>query len=178
MSLSIDMEDNLLGSLNLDKYGNSITNDLEKNKTEPEEENELEDKNKDIDILDQEQEDIDDETRLLILKHINRQKQLLCESDIDNIKKNKTKIKKQNINKSINIAEFNKELEEKANMNKEKKFISKRADDKRKELGISDTDVQKRSFNPRKPPYNFVRSNDKMFVETIDIQSTTEFPSL
>jgi hypothetical protein len=174
MSLSIDMEDNLLGSLNLDKYGNSITNDSEENKTVSEEENE------NIDILDQEQEDIDEETKLLILKHINRQKQLSCEFEFEsnNSKKNKTKIKKQNVNKSINIAEFNRELEEKANMNKEKKFISKRADDKKKELGISDVYELRRSFNPRKPPYNFVRSNDKILVETIDIQSTTEFPSL
>lgn len=55
-----------------------------------------------------------------------------------------------------------------------KKFTSKRADEKRKQLGI-DEKPQYRKFNARKEPYNFVNKIKPKQVVSLD---TTEFPSL
>jgi len=55
-----------------------------------------------------------------------------------------------------------------------KKFTSKRADEKRKQLGI-DEKPQYRKFNARKEPYNFVNKSKTKQVVSLD---KTEFPSL
>lgn len=55
-----------------------------------------------------------------------------------------------------------------------KKFISKRADAKRKDLGIEDA-PQYRKFNARKQPYNFV---NKLKRNQVISMNNTEFPSL
>ena len=58
-----------------------------------------------------------------------------------------------------------------------KKFISKRADDRRKEMGLNEEQEIKRSFNPRKPPYNFVFNKNYEITE-LDITKNEDFPSL
>jgi len=91
---------------------------------------------------------------------------------INNVKElNKT-------NKStLSLSEFKKKIDDDIKNNKPKKFISKRADDKRKELGIDIEPVLKRTFNPRKEPYNFVYRM-KNTINDININNTKEFPSL
>ena len=79
--------------------------------------------------------------------------------------------------KVFNLVEFNKKLEEEANAKKPKKFVSKRADNKKKQLGIDENIGPKRSFNPRKPPYNFVKSHDKP-DDKPNIINSNDFPSL
>ena len=96
-----------------------------------------------------------------------------------NYKKLKKEIKTEKKGKNIfNLSEFNKKVEEDIKANQPKKFVSKRADSKRKELGISSNEnTIKRSFNPRKEPYNFVKSHEKK--ETIlELINQDEFPSL
>jgi hypothetical protein len=62
-------------------------------------------------------------------------------------------------------------MDEEVKNNTPKKFISKRADIKRKELGIEEEKEPKRSFNPRKPPYNFV-FNKTYNMNDVDVIDT------
>ena len=132
-------------------------------------------------------EELDDETRQMIYAKASRNINRII-SDIDisnqNIKKeekqNKEYIKKQNkLNKNskcvMSIIDFNKKIEEKKT--KIKKFTSKRVDDKKKQLGIEESIKPKRTFNPRKPPYNFVKTHDIKIIN-LDLANTDEFPSL
>ena len=59
---------------------------------------------------------------------------------------------------------------------KPKKFISKRADDKKNHLGMHNEPVIKRSFNARNLPFNFVKSNDVNIK--LEILNLEDFPSL
>ena len=87
------------------------------------------------------------------------------------------KIPNKNNKSSLSLSEFTKKVDEDIKNAKPKKFISKRADEKRKELGLDDEIVSKRSFNPRKIPYNFV-DRIKNSMNEINISNTMEFPSL
>jgi len=127
--------------------------------------------------------EIDEETRRIIYenaaKNINR-----FETTYDGFGGKQTKKSektKSNIDKKsknvFNLAEFNKKLEDEANAKKPKKFVSKRADEKRKQLGIDENSGPKRSFNPKKPPYNFVKSHDKKEIKP-EFSNLEEFPSL
>jgi hypothetical protein len=128
--------------------------------------------------------EMDNETKQIIFaslsKNINK-----YTNDLDELIKieNKTKNNNQNIKigkkqKNVfNLTEFNKKIDEEEKAKKPKKFVSKRADDKRKQLGIDENIGPKRSFNPRKPPYNFVKSHNKK-DEKPNILNENDFPSL
>lgn len=94
-----------------------------------------------------------------------------------NTSKDFPKINKVSNKTSLSLSEFTKKIDDDIKNTKPKKFISKRADEKRKELGIDDEIVSKRSFNPRKIPYNFV-DRIKNNMNEINISNTIEFPSL
>lgn len=138
-----------------------------------------------------EYEEMDEETRRIIFSHSSRnienltselnelsQMEKKLKEDKINSKKEKKQIKMDKKGKTIfNLADFNKKLEEEEKAKKPKKFTSKRADDKRKQLGLDEETGPKRSFNPRKPPYNFVKSHDRKEIMP-DLINTSEFPSL
>jgi len=142
------------------------------------------------DYEDDEEEEMDEETRRIIFAHSCRNIEKLT-SELDELAKNEKKQKEDKINAKkekkqnklekkgktvFNLAEFNKKLEEDEKAKKPKKFVSKRADDKRKQLGIDEAIGPKRSFNPRKPPYNFVKSHDRR--EIVPDLNSNDFPSL
>jgi hypothetical protein len=79
--------------------------------------------------------------------------------------------------KKKNILTLNEFTNQIANVEKSKKFTSKRAEDKKKLLGTyEDASVPKRQFNARKEPYNFVyKTNNKN--QYVDMNSNEEFPS-
>ena len=121
------------------------------------------------DELDDEEE-LDDETKKLVYKISSKNI-----DDIYNIKDDKQteKIKKNNnqVNKKISLSEFNKQVIKQ----EPTKFISKRVNDKKKEIGI--INIPTRQFNPRLPPYNFVHKK-KEKQSTIDLNDMNLFPSL
>ncbi len=88
-------------------------------------------------------------------------------------KKLKTKTKTKN---TLSLDDFNKKIDETIIANKPKKFVSKRADEKRKILGVDDEPIVKRVFNPRKPPYNFVYKKSCNIIT--DMFDDSEFPTL
>ena len=88
-------------------------------------------------------------------------------------KKLKTKTKTKN---TLSLDDFNKKIDESIIANKPKKFVSKRADEKRKILGVDDEPIVKRVFNPRKPPYNFVYKKSHNIIT--DMFDDSEFPTL
>ena len=80
----------------------------------------------------------------------------------------------------LSLIEFVQKIDadEKAKQAKQpKKFVSKRVEDKRKQLGVSKEIKPKRSFNPRLPPYNFVHGK-KELVPTVNFSNELDFPSL
>lgn len=77
---------------------------------------------------------------------------------------------------SMTLGDFNKQVDEKIKELQPKKFTSKRADDKRKTLGLDIMVEVKRTFNPRKQPYNFV--NRKKIINSTDVNSMEEFPTM
>jgi hypothetical protein len=140
---------------------------------------------------DEEEEEMDEETRRMLFEkasiNIDRFTDELNEltqnaKKLKEDKLNKKLEKKQNkLNKNgkctLSIAEFTKKLEEEEKANKPKKFVSRRADERKKELGIDEVTGPKRAFAPRKPPYNFVRTHD-IKVVTFDVLNPNDFPSL
>lgn len=136
-------------------------------------------------------EEMDEETRRIIFESTSRNIDRftndlneLCEKGKKERedKKKSQQLKKETKNEKkgkqiFNLVDFNKKVEEDSKANQPKKFISKRADDRRKQLGISSDNNIKRSFNPRKPPYNFVKSHDRKEV-VLDLINTNDFPSL
>lgn len=78
---------------------------------------------------------------------------------------------------SFSLEEFNKKIEKEEKSKQPKKFVSKRAEDRKKTYGFNDDFKPRRQFNPRYPPYNFVHKK-KDLNEKININNTTEFPSL
>jgi len=89
----------------------------------------------------------------------------------------KIKICKTKPKNILSLSDFTKKVEEEVKKSVPKKFISKRADDRRKEMGLNEEPEAKRSFNPRKPPYNFV-FNKNYDITELDITNNEEFPSL
>ena len=151
------------------------------------------------DYDDEDEYEMDEETRRIIFSHSSRNIESLTnelnelakiekkhfklthfnqKEDKINSKKEKKQNKLEKKGKTVfNLADFNKKLEEEEKAKKPKKFTSKRADEKRKQLGLDEETGPKRSFNPRKPPYNFVKSHDRkeMVPELIN---ANDFPSL
>lgn len=93
-------------------------------------------------------------------------------------KKSIPKVNKVNkLSKNVfSLSEFTKKIDEEVKLSQPKKFTSKRADMKRKELGL-DNEIVKRTFNARKPPYNFVNRTNNINIE-VNISNPDEFPSL
>ena len=120
----------------------------------------------------EEEEEIDPELMKKLLSISNNDlNEMLVKSPKN--KKTKTKTKTKNI---LSLDDFNKKIDESIIANKPKKFVSKRADDKRKILGIDEEPIVKRVFNPRKPPYNFVYKKSR-YME-VDVFDNGEFPTL
>ena len=142
------------------------------------------------DYPDDEEYEMDEETRRIIFAHSSRNIEKLTnelnqlaqmekkqKEDKLNMKKEKKQNKLEKKGKTVfNLADFNKKLEEEEKAKKPKKFTSKRADEKRKQLGLDEDVGPKRSFNPRKPPYNFVKSHDRK--EMAPELNPNDFPSL
>ncbi len=139
---------------------------------------------------DDEEYEMDEETRRIVFAHSSRNIEKLTselnelasmerklKEDKLNMKKEKKQNKIEKKGKTIfNLSEFNKKMEEEEKAKKPKKFVSKRADEKKKLLGIDEDVGPKRSFNPRKPPYNFVKSHDRK--EMAPELNPNDFPSL
>ncbi len=79
--------------------------------------------------------------------------------------------------KSMSLDEFNKKVEAEEKAKKPVKFVSKRATDKKKQLGLDEPTQPKRQFNARLPPYNFVHKK-VITNNNVKINDIKEFPSL
>lgn len=137
------------------------------------------------------EEEMDEETRRMLFERASSNIDRFT-NELNDLTQNTKKLKEEKLNKKLekkqnklnkngkgtmSIAEFTKKLEDTEKANKPKKFVSRRADEKRKELGIEEVTGSKRAFNPRKPPYNFVKSHNKKLV-ILDVLNPEEFPSL
>ena len=139
----------------------------------------------------EEEEEMDEETRRMLFEKASINIDRFTD-ELNELTQNAKKLKEDKLNKKLekkqnklnkngkstmSIAEFTKKLEEEEKAKKPKKFISRRADERKKELGIEEVSGSKRAFNPRKPPYNFVKSHDRKEV-TFDVLNPNDFPSL
>ena len=125
-------------------------------------------------------EEIDEETRNILFKAINNNKtfdfgDIDDNKNIKNIKDKKTKPNKEN--KTLSLEAFTRSVNSNKTKGSTKKFVSKRADDKKKELGMDENVGPKRQFNARLPPYNYVHNN-VFNIRDIKLDSNKEFPSL
>ena len=142
---------------NIDKFGNTIDESI----ISPEE---IEEENIEDDI-----DEIDEDTLLLL--HKLRMKKQDINTNIE-ISPNKPKVinindKKKKEKKSITLQEFTKMIPDEEM--KTSKFISSRVESKRKQ----NNNIVKRHFNPRKPPFVFIRNNNITFINNV-----SDFPDL
>jgi hypothetical protein len=157
MDDTIILENNDLNK-NIDKFGNTIDESI----ISPEEIEEEENIEDDID-------EIDEDTLLLL--HKLRMKKQDINTNIE-ISPNKPKVinindKKKKEKKSITLQEFTKMIPDEEM--KTSKFISSRVESKRKQ----NNNIVKRHFNPRKPPFVFIRNNNITFINNV-----SDFPDL
>ena len=156
--------------------------DFKQNKTtdnyfSDDEENYEEDETKGEDI---EEYELDAETRQILFDHA--MNSFENEKNIKLVEQNeqsaiiKQKVLKQNKKQIFSLTEFNKKVETDMIARKPKKFMSKRVSDKKNQLGMQNEPVIKRTFNPRNPPFNFVKSNEINIK--LDILNLEDFPSL
>ena len=89
----------------------------------------------------------------------------------------KIKVCKNKPKNILSLSDFTKKVDEEVKKSIPKKFISKRADERRKEMGLDEEPEAKRSFNPRKQPYNFV-FNKNYDITELDITNVEDFPDL
>jgi hydroxylamine reductase (hybrid-cluster protein) len=98
---------------------------------------------------------LDDESKQILYKAAMKKEVSNNFIDKDQSKDNKQlKVKTKKNKNTFSLSEFNKKLEEENKMIK--KFVSKRAEEKKKQLGLIEENIPKRNFNPRLPPYNLV----------------------
>ena len=132
--------------------------------------------------------ELDDETKILMYNSLqNKKYDMISKFEekqrtknnelLPNIKQQSTKSTK--ATKSLSLIDFNNMVDTmaKAKANQVKKFVSKRADDKRKELDIIENTGPKRCFNPRLQPYNFVHDTHK-YMTNIEMTDEVLFPSI
>jgi hypothetical protein len=156
------------------KTTDNYFSDDEENYEEDENENE-EDNGEDI-----EEYELDAETRQILFDHA--MNSFENEKNIKLVEQNeqpniiKKKVLKQNKKQIFSLTEFNKKVETDMIARKPKKFMSKRVGDKKIQLGMQNEPVIKRTFNPRNPPFNFVKSNEINIK--LDILNLEDFPSL
>lgn len=130
--------------------------------------------NKDLDLLklqDEITEDNElenDEIKSIIYKTMNNLNDLNLNdlNSLNNLKKNKNK-KINNINNILTLNEFHNKT------NEPSKFISKRAEERKKNL-----EVYKRKFNPRLPPYGIIKNKKIENIKKLDINNIDLFPKL
>lgn len=129
--------------------------------------------NKDLDLLklqdeidDDDNELENDEIKSIIYKTINN----LNLNDLNSLKKNKNKKIGNICNINNNILTLN-EFHNKTN--EPIKFISKRAEERKKNL-----EVYKRKFNPRLPPYTIIKNKKIENIKKLDINNIDLFPKL
>lgn len=124
-------------------------------------------------------EELEEQAYLKSIVEASKNKTTTFDFSVKMDKKSFPKVNQVSKSKSKNVfslSDFTKKIDEEVKLSQPKKFISKRADEKRKELGL-DNDIIKRTFNPRKLPYNFVnRVNNN--TEEINISNNMDFPSL
>jgi hypothetical protein len=126
-----------------------------------------------------EDEEMDDETKQIInkmrMKYINMEDKefIAIPSKTISTKKIIDKIDKKISKKNMSLQDFVKitPSESKPII---KKFTSNRIENKKKQT--NDILIPKRQFNPRKPPFNFIRKENK--IENIQYNSSSEFPEL
>jgi HD superfamily phosphohydrolase len=136
------------------------------------------DDNNDDNISISSDESLDENTKRAIYEASLRSNEEL-EEEWNKLSKQNNKPKKQTNNKKntkniITLGEFNKKIEKEIEAKKPKKFISKRVQEKKKDLEIEN--LPKRQFNPRLPPYTFVFK--KSLNTNIDINNNNDFPTL
>jgi predicted ribonuclease toxin of YeeF-YezG toxin-antitoxin module len=127
--------------------------------------------NEEDEIMEESDDSLDEETRRIIYEHVNKHSN---DYDMFVKKEEVTKVRKEKKqkNKSLNIGQLLKQMEGE----KPKKFISRRAEDKKKGLGIALDIIRK--FNPRLPPYNVAFSEHRRNREQKPVFSMADFPSL
>ena len=148
--------------------------ELEKEDEEVEEEELEEEELEELEEI----EEIDKETRGIIFRAMNKTFDFGEIDDNKNIKNKKSKPKKEN--NTLSLEAFTRVINNnQSNKTKDstKKFVSKRADDKKKELGMDENVGPKRQFNARLPPYNYIH-NDAFNIKDIKLDSNKEFPLL
>jgi hypothetical protein len=125
----------------------------------------------------EELEELEEQKYLKSMIEATNSKTISYDFSIKTTKKTIPKVSKVSKNKNIlSLGEFTKKIDEEVKISQPKKFVSKRADVKRKELGL-DIEVIKRTFNARKPPYNFINRPNNINIE-VNINNNKEFPSL
>jgi hypothetical protein len=128
----------------------------------------------------EELEELEEQAYLKSIIQVTNNKSILCDftTKIDKkISPKVPKVTKVNKNKNVlSLSDFTKKIDEEVKLSQPKKFTSKRADIKRKELGL-DNEIIKRTFNARKPPYNFVNRTNNINIE-VNISNTDDFPCL
>ena len=140
--------------------------------------------NPDIVLEDEEEEDeidetideMDDETLEIInrmrSKKINSDQSTFFEDKPKNIKSDKVEKSSKKENKKLSLQELNKVIEEDTKPTI-KRFTSKRVEDKKSH---NDPIFPKRQFNPKKPPYNFIRKVSTTIIPNYN--NNQEFPEL
>ena len=125
-------------------------------------------------------EELEEQAYLKSIIQVTNNKPILCDFTTKMDKKSIPKVNKVNkVSKNKNVlslGDFTKKIDEEVKLSQPKKFTSKRADTKRKELGL-DNEIIKRTFNARKLPYNFVNRSNNINIE-VNIGNIEEFPSL
>jgi hypothetical protein len=128
------------------------------------------------------EDDFDEDNRLkmkeaydkYIIRLNEEMKTINVNNKMQSINNNKQSKKKDNKKNVLSLDKFILEEKKIENLNKPKKFISKRVEDKMKTKNIPTIEYKKREFNPRKPPFNLVVVENKITNPLND----DDFPSL
>jgi hypothetical protein len=121
--------------------------------------------------------EMDKETRQIIYNSLMKKKDntdSFCRpSTVPTLKKKKVKERKPK-NSSLSLIEFQKKIDD----SKPKKWKSKRSQDKKSDIGMTDNNnIKKRQFNPRLPPPTF-NTFKKEIKDHVLTNSDEAFPSL
>lgn len=133
--------------------------------------NSLSDNGSDFENIDSD-DSMDEETRRIVFKRTDAPD---FKSMVSNPQPKITKTKSCKQPKTISLKNFNDKILQEEKVNQPKKFISKRAEDKKKSLGF-DNSRPKRHFNPRLPPFTTLSKKDD--IKLINTNNIKEFPTL
>ena len=126
---------------------------------------------------DEEGSDMDDETLEIInrvrLKKLNDPNYKMFKDTNIKAEESIPKVNKKKVKKSMSLQEFSKTIESETKQ-VTKRFTSNRVENKKKQY--DNTSFTKRQFNPRKPPYNFIRKSN--IINSPQFNSIQEFPNL